>query len=156
MSLDVHGELVPVGGGDPIPLVPDVLTLGRRENCDIPLRYPNVSSLHCKLMYQDGYWYIRDEGSTNGTKVNGIRVTQKMLHPDDEITIAKRKWKITYQLQAGRQALMEIEDDEEEDVLSTPLLERAGLARSAPVHEEMVTEKKYENFDPGEFLLDDQ
>lgn len=152
MGLNVHGELVPLGGGDPIPLIRDVLTVGRRDSCDITLRAPNVSSLHCRLLYQDGYWYIRDEGSTNGIKVNGVRVQQKMLHPDDVITIAKKKWKITYQLQAGRQSLLEAE--EEEDILATPLLERAGLATAKPSREDMPSDKKYENFDPGEFLLD--
>ena len=58
-----------------------------------------------------------------------------------------------YELQAGRQALQEMEEDEE-DVLNTPLLERAGLARPSPINEQKP-EKKYENFDPGEFLLDD-
>ena len=81
MSQSVHGELVPVGGGDPIPLVRDVLTLGRRDSCDIPLHYPNVSSVHCCLTFMDGYWWIKDEGSTNGVKVNGIRVTRKLPHP---------------------------------------------------------------------------
>jgi adenylate cyclase len=154
MSQSVHGELVPVGGGDPIPLVRDVLTLGRRDSCDIPLHYPNVSSLHCCLTFMDGYWWIKDEGSTNGVKVNGVRVQRKLLIPGSEITIAKRKWKIMYELQAGRQALQEMEEDEEDNIMGTPLLERAGLARPSPVKEQQP-EKKYENFDPGEFLLDD-
>ena len=153
MSQTVHGELVPVGGGDPIPLVRDVLTIGRRDSCDIPLQYPNVSSVHCRLTFMDGYWWIRDEGSKNGVKVNGVRVTRKVLIPGSEITIAKRKWKIMYELQAGRQALQEMEEDEE-DVMGTSLLERAGLARPSPANDE-IPDKKYENFDPGEFLLDD-
>lgn len=154
MTQSVHGELVPIGGGDPIPLVRDVLTIGRRDSCDIPLRYPNVSSVHCRLTFMDGYWWIRDEGSTNGVKVNGVRVQRKVLIPGSEITIAKKKWKILYELQAGRQALQEMED-EEEDVMGTSLLERAGLARPSPSNDE-IPDKKYENFDPGEFLLDDE
>jgi pSer/pThr/pTyr-binding forkhead associated (FHA) protein len=154
MSQAVHGELVPLAGGDPIPLVRDVLTIGRRESCDIPLRFANVSSVHCRLMYQDGYWFIRDEGSTNGVKVNGVRVQRKLLIPGSEITIAKRKWKIMYELQAGRQAMQDMEDDDEVDVLRTSLLERAGLAKAKPTNDE-IPDRKFENFDPGEFLLDD-
>ena len=124
---EAHGELIPVGGGDPIPLQREHLIIGRRESCDIPLRFPNVSGIHCELTFRNGYWHIRDKGSTNGVKVNGNRVQEKYLHPGDEITIAKRRFTIDYQLLAGRQALEEIEDAE--DVMGQPLLEKAGLIR---------------------------
>src|SRR5437870_592255 len=148
MSQQAQGELIPVGGGDPIPLIRESLTIGRRDSCDIRLRFPNVSNLHCELTYRNGYWHIRDKGSTNGIKVNGLRVLEKYLHPGDEITIAKRKYTIDYQLRAGQQALEEIEDSE--DVMAQPLLQKAGLER--PQIEER---ERPRNFDPGEFLLDE-
>ena len=40
-----NGELVPVGGGDPIPLIRPILTLGRRESCDICISFPNISGM---------------------------------------------------------------------------------------------------------------
>jgi adenylate cyclase len=120
------GELVPTGGGDPIPLFQPVLTVGRRDSCDIPLRFPNVSGMHCELSFRDGYWHIRDLGSTNGVKVNGERVQQKPLRPGDEITIAKKRYTIEYNLTVGRRALEEIIED---DIMSLPLLEKAGLVR---------------------------
>ncbi len=126
MSTEPMGELVPVGGGDSIPLLRDQLTLGRRESCDICLRFPNVSGLHCELSYRDGYWFLRDMNSTNGVKVNGMRVARKVLLPGDEITIAKRRFQIHYTLAAGRRALEEIMED---DIMSQSLLERAGLVR---------------------------
>ena len=126
MSFEGSGELVPAGGGDSIPLIRPTLTIGRRESCDICLRFPNVSGLHCELTFQDGYWHIRDLGSTNGIKVNGIRVGAKPLRPGDEITIAKRRYTIEYNLTVGRRALEEMI---EEDVMSLPLLEKAGLVR---------------------------
>src|SRR5690349_11165288 len=55
MSLEANGELVPVGGGDSIPLLRETLTIGRRDSCDIPLRFPNVSGIHCQLNFHDGY-----------------------------------------------------------------------------------------------------
>jgi len=127
MANEVKGELNPLGGGDRIPLLRDEMIVGRRESCDIPLRFPNVSSVHCKLTFTDGYWFIQDLNSTNGIKVNGLRVQRKVLLPGDEITIAKRKYIIQYTLAAGRRALEEIMED---DVMSQSLLERAGLTRS--------------------------
>ena len=127
MGTEVKGELHPVGGGDVIPLIREEMILGRRESCDIPLRFPNVSGLHAKLTFSDGYWFIQDLNSTNGIKVNGMRVQRKVLLPGDEITIAKRKYIIHYTLAAGRRALEEILED---DIMSQSLLERAGLQRS--------------------------
>ena len=69
------GTLVPCGGGDPIPLIKNKLLIGRRSQCDIALRFPNVSSHHCEIELIDGYWFVRDLNSRNGTFVNGRRVT---------------------------------------------------------------------------------
>ncbi|HKI31177.1 MAG TPA: FHA domain-containing protein [Gemmataceae bacterium] len=143
-----NGELIPLGGGDSIPLVRETLTMGRRESCDICMRYANVSSVHASLSFQEGYWRIRDENSTNGIKVNGARVLEKLLHPGDEITIAKRKFTIEYELPAGRRALEEVE----EDLLGTSLLEKAGLEK--PKTQRDKGQKK--TFDPADFLLNDE
>jgi hypothetical protein len=148
MNNEDLGELVPVGGGDNIPLIRDVLTIGRRESCDICLRLPNVSAFHCELSNRDGYWYIRDLGSTNGTKVNGVRVQQKLLHPGDKITIAKRHWTIEYTLKGGHRAMEEMMED---DVMSQSLLEKAGLVR--PKRDQHRPRGK--DLDAGEFLLSD-
>lgn len=130
MAADSVGELVPVGGGDPIPLRRGVLTIGRRESCDISLKFPNVSGLHCELAFKDaGFWQVRDLGSTNGIKVNGERVLNRALRPGDEIAIAKRKYKIQYNLTQAGEAALEAVLSADEDVFSQSLLEKAGLAK---------------------------
>ena len=130
MSLEPNGELVPMGGGDIIPLIRETLTMGRRESCDICLRFPNVSGMHCELTFSNGYWRIRDLGSTNGIKVNDARIhTRTILHPKDKITIAKRSYLIEYEQPVGKQAMDEILEDAEE-IMDQPLLEKAGLAHA--------------------------
>lgn len=130
MPVDSVGELVPVGGGDPIPLRRGTLTIGRRESCDISLKFPNISGLHCELAYKDaGYWQVRDLGSTNGIKVNGERVLNRALRPGDEIAIAKRKYKIQYNLTPAGESALEAVLSADEDVFSQSLLEKAGLAK---------------------------
>jgi pSer/pThr/pTyr-binding forkhead associated (FHA) protein len=122
-----NGELVPVGGGDSIPLIRETLTVGRLESCDICLRLPNVSKTHCKFSFINGFWWLEDLGSTNGVKVNGTRITnRRVLHPDDIITLAKRTWRVQYDMPVGTQAMEEVLED---NPLSIPLLERAGLTR---------------------------
>jgi pSer/pThr/pTyr-binding forkhead associated (FHA) protein len=56
------------------------------------------------LEFERGYWYIRDRNSTNGVKVNGVRVYEQVLHPGDRITIGKRDYTIEYTPPAGSQA----------------------------------------------------
>lgn len=123
MALKVNGELVPIGGGDSIPLVRELLTVGRRESCDVCMRFPNISGLHCQLTFRNGYWYVRDLNSTNGVKVNGTRVQEKVLHSRDEVTIGKRKYTIQYDMPTGQSMLEEVE----EDIMGQSLLEKAGL-----------------------------
>lgn len=125
MQFRPNGQLVPIGGGDPIPLLRDTLTFGRRESCDVCLRFQNISSIHCEMTFRGGYWYIRDLNSTNGVQVNGARVVRKLLLPDDEVAIATRLYTLIYTAPAGKPPV----DESEEDILSQSLLERAGLEK---------------------------
>lgn len=131
MDVPGNGELVPVGGGETIPLVRSPMVLGRRETCDICLPFPNISGKHCELSFRNGYWVIRDLGSKNGMKVNGDKLQadgKKALAPGDTITIAKRDYTIQYVL-ADRMSRMEemMLEEEEDDIMGVPLLEKAGL-----------------------------
>jgi adenylate cyclase len=122
-----NGELVPQGGGDSIPLTRTPLVMGRRESCDICLQFANISGKHCELSFKDGFWILRDLGSTNGVKVNDMLVQKKVLHNGDVISIAKRSYMLQY-TESGRPLSLEEYEDEVEDIFSVPLLEKAGLA----------------------------
>jgi adenylate cyclase len=126
MARKINGELVPVGGGDSIPLIREELVIGRRESCDIPLRFQDISGIHCQLYFRNGYWYVRDLNSTNGVKVNGTRVQEKVLHPRDELSVGRRrKYLIQYEMPTGQSVL----EEEEVDILGQSLLEKAGLEK---------------------------
>ncbi len=130
MAFEGNGEIVPTGGGDVIPLPRSPLVLGRRESCDICLDFPNISGRHCELFFQNGFWFIRDLNSKNGLKVNGDRLPpggKRGLHPGDTISIGKRDYKIEYTPTDRMSRLAEMEEEDEEDILSVPLLEKAGL-----------------------------
>src|SRR5688572_12233490 len=94
----MFGELLPLGGGDPIPLLKRQLLIGRRESCDICLRFPNVSAHHCQMINNGGYWYVKDLGSANGVKVNGKRIgtTEKLIEPGDQLVVSKHAYEIKY------------------------------------------------------------
>ena len=121
------GELIPCGGGDPIPLLKSTLLIGRRSRCDICLRFPNVSSHHCRLDMINGYWCVRDLQSTNGIKVNGVRYDSKFLVPGDVLAIAKHRFELNYTPQS------DAPPPDEEDPLEMGLLEKAGLTQIKPL-----------------------
>ncbi|MDX1965075.1 MAG: FHA domain-containing protein [Pirellulales bacterium] len=128
------GELHPLGGGDPIPLLKQQLLVGRRESCDIVLRFPNVSAHHCQLTLTGGYWYIKDLGSQNGVKVNGKRITtdEKLIEPGDTIAVAKHNYEVKYspyELGAVGPPPAEDADTTPQHIFAKSLLERAGLAK---------------------------
>ena len=126
----MYGEMQPLGGGDPIPLLKDKLKIGRRESCDIVLRFANVSAHHCELFVEQGYWYVKDLNSRNGTKVNGVRVAEKRLDPGDEVAVAKHRYKMIYSPTELGAVGPPPADDFSAQIMSRSLLERAGLERS--------------------------
>ena len=126
----MYGELVPVGGGDTIPLLRPSLVVGRRESCDICLRFGNVSGQHCQLVLDSGYWFIQDLNSQNGTKVNGHRIVRKRLDPGDTLAIARHRFTVQYSPVAlGASGPPPSDDEALETVLSKSLLDKAGLQR---------------------------
>ncbi|MGQ9503731.1 MAG: FHA domain-containing protein [Thermogutta sp.] len=138
----MYGELIPLGGGDPIPLLKKRLIVGRRESCDIVLRFSNVSAQHCELFVVSGYWYVRDLHSTNGIKVNGTRVRERRLDPGNILSIAKHQYEIRYNpIELGAVGPPP-PDTLEQDIFARSLLERAGLVKSKPQPEIEESEKE--------------
>lgn len=124
------GELVPTGGGDNIPLLKKRLLIGRRDSCDIALKFANVSSKHCRMSLEQGYWFVNDLNSRNGTKVDDRKIIRKRLDPGCKLSIAKHEYRIEYNPEAlGAFGPPPPDDDHIEEMLRRSLLDRAGLTR---------------------------
>jgi len=52
----------------------DLCKIGSHASNDIVLRDPMVSRFHCRLVREEGTWRLRDSGSMNGTRLDGVRV----------------------------------------------------------------------------------
>ena len=128
----LYGELVPIGGGDPIPMMKKRLRVGRRDGNDIVLNYGNVSGHHCLLEIEEGYWFIRDLNSRNGVKLNDRRIMAGMrrrVDPRDELTIAKHRFQVMYDPTANGAYGTPPQDEQMDDFFRESLLDRAGLKR---------------------------
>ena len=91
----MQAKLIPSTGGDPITISRDLTLVGRRSGlCDLVIDRSSISKLHCLLVKTDGLLFVRDLGSTNGTTVNGQRVTRGALLPGDELAFASVKFRV--------------------------------------------------------------
>lgn len=124
------GQLTPTGGGDPIPLMKKRLMIGRRGEADIQLKFANVSTQHCRLTLEQGYWFVRDLNSRNGTKVDGRTVMRKRVDPKSTLTIARHEYIIEYEPQAlGAYGPPPADDDYMDELMRSSLMDRAGLKK---------------------------
>jgi len=91
----MRAQLVPLKGGGPIQIKRDITVIGRQSDlCDVIIEKTSISKLHCVIVRTDGLLFLRDLGSTNGTKVNGQRVIRGALLPGDEISFASEKFRV--------------------------------------------------------------
>ncbi len=67
----------------------DRLVIGRGRKADLALAEATISRAHAAIGFDGQAFYVEDLGSTNGTLVNGARVTKQPLKTDDEIQMGK-------------------------------------------------------------------
>ncbi len=77
--------------GDVVDLPADGLDIGNRKNARLSIRDPWISWNHAKIVCEEGRFIIEDLGSSNGTQVNGRKVTRQPLQPQDEILLGKTR-----------------------------------------------------------------
>jgi hypothetical protein len=77
--------------GDRFTLAQHPITIGRRPESNLVLADPNVSRNHAEIRPQGDGFVLVDLGSTNGSKVNGIRVAQQVLRDGDEISFGNTR-----------------------------------------------------------------
>lgn len=72
-----------------------VTTVGRHDDCQLRIKSSQVSRKHCELFEKKGLLLVKDLGSSNGTYVNGKRITdQRVLEAGDELTIGQVSLKV--------------------------------------------------------------
>jgi len=86
--MSVH--LLPLKAGEPVEVLEGLTLIGRDRLCDVQLSWAFVSKMHCVLANMDGCLLVRDLCSTNGTRVNGVRVRRARLRNQDLLCVGER------------------------------------------------------------------
>src|SRR3954449_12738038 len=70
------------------------MLVGRAPTCDVPVFDPTISRRHAEVSLVPGGVEIVDLGSSNGTFVNGDRVTKATAKGGDVVTFGKVVFKL--------------------------------------------------------------
>ncbi|MGE3807023.1 MAG: FHA domain-containing protein [Gemmataceae bacterium] len=90
-------HLLALNEGANIPVDKQILLLGRDMECDIRLDSRKISRRHCCIARVGDHLVVRDLGSTNGVRINGVRVVEGRLKPGDELTIGNFRYQISFE-----------------------------------------------------------
>jgi pSer/pThr/pTyr-binding forkhead associated (FHA) protein len=81
--------------GEQFILSKNKIEVGRRPNSDIVLNESSVSSMHAQIIKDGVDWKVLNLLSSNGTYVNGEKVTEKVILPGDRIAFAEAEFVFT-------------------------------------------------------------
>jgi predicted component of type VI protein secretion system len=89
-------QLIALRDGPNILIDKPILLIGRHEECDIQIDSRKVSRRHCVVAQVNDYLVVRDLDSTNGIRINGVRVSEGKLEPDDELTVGNCVYRVQW------------------------------------------------------------
>ena len=69
------------------PVTSHGIVIGRSRECDLRIADGNASRRHAEVVQEGDDYVVVDLGSTNGTELNGRRITRETLTDGDRITI---------------------------------------------------------------------
>ncbi len=65
----------------------DETFVGRQNQNQVPIDDPSISGRHCSIVRDGRKFTLIDLGSTNGTRLNGVKVTKSPLKPKDILQV---------------------------------------------------------------------
>jgi predicted component of type VI protein secretion system len=89
-------QLVALTDGPSILLDKPILLFGRHPECDIQIDSRKISRRHCCIAQVSDYLVVRDLGSTNGIRINNVRVLEGRLRNGDELTIGGNRYQVCW------------------------------------------------------------
>jgi predicted component of type VI protein secretion system len=96
VKLPVLPQLIALSEGPNIPLDKPIVLIGRHQECDIQIPSRKISRRHCCIAQVDDHLVVRDLGSTNGIRINGVKVVEGNLQVDDELVIGNIPYQVKW------------------------------------------------------------
>lgn len=103
------GAAAPMPGGGPMqplfvifngqkfPVQKEEFIIGRgTKTADLPIKDGNISRRHAAVIWQNGGWYMKDLGSTNGVEFQGRKVDTKRIEEGDVYQLCDYEVRFTY------------------------------------------------------------
>ena len=88
-------KLLSTTGEQSIDLQPGrTVVVGRAVTSDVPIYDPTISRRHAEVSLADGGVKVKDVGSSNGTFLNGARITDALAVENDVITFGKVAFRV--------------------------------------------------------------
>lgn len=123
-------QLLSLNDGASILLDKPILLIGRHPECDIQIDSRKISRKHCCIAQVDDHLVVRDLGSTNGIRINGVRVLEGRLKAGDELTIGGSRFRLSWDAPSDAPLPMEETSRRREEII--PSARRPpGLAEGA-------------------------
>lgn len=107
----LNPEVLQDPGGASIPLRYGEVTLGRGPENVVPILAESVSKTHARVSPRGGEWFIVDQDSANGVRVNQTRITAETpLRPGDLVEIGAVRYRYDLAAEAGDETGAAAED----------------------------------------------
>jgi hypothetical protein len=83
--------------GQKVPVNKEEFVIGRgSKTADLPIKDGNISRRHAAIVLQNGAFYMKDLGSTNGIEFNGERVDSRKIEEGDVYQLCDYELRFTY------------------------------------------------------------
>lgn len=153
-QLEAGARLTPVEPDEnlePVYRLAETTTVGRHPSNGIVISSDSVSRFHARIDRRGNFYILQDLKSSNGTFVNGERITQITLHHGDEVLFGAVEFRFRNpessastmdSLEAAGMSIVEFRDDEKPATRSVLSREEFGKLReksSAIFHPPMPT-----------------
>ncbi len=90
-------NLFVIYNGQQIPVTKDEFIIGRgSKSSDLTIKDGNISRRHAAIVFENGAYYLKDLGSTNGVEYQGRRIGGKRIDEGDLFSICDYELRFTY------------------------------------------------------------
>ncbi|MCA9056535.1 MAG: FHA domain-containing protein [Planctomycetaceae bacterium] len=134
--------LIPLDGGDDVPLDKAVTFVGRHPDCDIVLTNSRkVSRKHCCIAQINEAYVVRDLGSMNGVRVNDdISHEEMRIRPGDQLWVGDVGFRVEFRSAQPKQRKSEDRTNDGDGTTAGSPAASASPLRSAKLDRRFISQ----------------